>query len=187
MRGTRESTDALRELFERAGGLKEVRRSGWAERLGLEGAESVADHTYATAFIAMVYSDIMGLDTVRVVRMALLHDLAESVTGDITPGSLPGGQKESGERAAMGALLALLPEPARGAYREAWAEYLAGESREASLVRQADKLEMAMQAGRYAHAGDIGPFMKTARERVRDAGLVRMLDACERARGAGGG
>lgn len=181
MRGTRESTDALRELFERAGGLKAVRRSGWAERLGLEGAESVADHTYATAFVAMVYSDIMGLDTGRVVRMALLHDLAESVTGDITPGSLPEGKKESDERAAMDAILALLPEGARGAYREAWAEYAAGESREASLVRQADKLEMAMQARRYAHAGDIGPFMRTAREGVRDAELVRMLDACERA------
>jgi len=183
LRATRESTDPLRGLFEHAGGLKEVRRSGWAERLGLEGAESVADHSYATAFIAMVYSDIMGLDTERVVRMALLHDLAESVTGDVTPGSLPEGQKESDERAAMDSILGLLPERARGAYRDAWAEYLAGETREASLVRQADKLEMAMQARRYAHAGDIGPFMRTARERVSDPDLVRMLEACGDARG----
>lgn len=181
MRGTRESTDSLRELFELAGGLKSTRRSGWAERLGLEGAESVAEHTYATAFIATVYSDIMGLDTARVARMALLHDLAESITGDITPGSLPEGQKESAERAAMGSILGLLPEGARGAYSGAWAEYLEGKTREASLVRQADKLEMAMQARRYARAGDIGPFMRTARGAVSDPELVEMLDACERA------
>lgn len=181
MRGTRESTDPLRELFELAGGLKETPRSGWHERLGLEGAESVADHTYATAFIAVVYSDIMGLDTARVARMALLHDLAESITGDVTPGSLPEGKKGSDERAAMGSILALVPERARGAYGAAWEEYLAGATREASLVRQADKLEMAMQARRYAGAGDVGPFMRTAREAVSDPALVGMLDACERA------
>ncbi len=180
MKETRESIEPLRELFERAAGLKVTRRSGWVERLGLESVESVADHTYATAFMSMVYADIMGLDTCRVVRMALLHDLAESITGDITPGSLPAGQKESDERAAMDSLLSLLPQDVRAGYSAAWAEYLAGESRESRLVRQADKLEMAMQASRYANAGDIGPFMKTAREHVGDSGLLRMLDACER-------
>lgn len=45
--------------------------------------ESVADHSYRAAVLAMALPP--GLDRDRCVKMALLHDLAESMVGDITP------------------------------------------------------------------------------------------------------
>ncbi len=46
--------------------------------------ESVADHSFSTAFLAMLVADeFPDLDMDRVIRMCLLHDIGEAVTGDI--------------------------------------------------------------------------------------------------------
>ena len=65
-------------------GLKRVRRTGWVES-GLRKVESVADHSFSLAIISMIASEMWRLDVDRAVRMALIHDLAEAYTGDLTP------------------------------------------------------------------------------------------------------
>jgi putative hydrolase of HD superfamily len=65
--------------------LKKVRRSGWMFKAGISSAESVADHSFSLSVMAMVFSDLKGLNTERAVKMAIIHDLAESITGDIIP------------------------------------------------------------------------------------------------------
>lgn len=162
--------------------LKGVRRRGWVEKLGMERPESVADHSYAAALLAMALSDEAGLDTAAVMRMALLHDLAESETGDIVPGSAPAGEKRRLEDAAMGRLLARLPERAERACARAWEQYLRGDTPEARLVRETDKLEMAVQASEYARAGrDVGQFFESARAAVRDPLMQDILREAESA------
>ena len=71
----------LARFFVRSGRLKAERRRGWVKKLGLNNPESVADHSYRTALMAMVISDSRGLDTVKAVRLALLHDLPEAIVG----------------------------------------------------------------------------------------------------------
>lgn len=160
--------------------LKGVRRRGWVEKLGMERPESVADHSYATALLVMARSDEEGLDTALALRMALLHDLAESETGDLVPGSVPEGQKLRAEDEAAGRILAHLPPRAARACAAAWKEYRSGKSREARLVREADKLEMAVQASEYARPGlDVGPFLESARSAVRDPALQDILAEAE--------
>jgi len=160
--------------------LKGVRRAGWVEKLGMERPESVADHSYATAMLVMARSDEEGLDTALALRMALLHDLAESETGDLVPGSVPAGQKRRAEGAAVEKILAHLPPRAARLCAEAWDGYARRTCREAELVREADKLDMAVQASEYARPGlDVGPFLESARSAVRDPALQEILAEAE--------
>ena len=79
----------------------------------------------------------------------------------------------------MEELLDDLPPSERALYRQAWLEFVDGKSEESRLVRQLDKLEMAIQAWEYAQElGDPAlarEFWATAREHVGDEGLVELL------------
>jgi len=147
-------TEGLADFFAEAGKLKRLPRTGWVES-GVHDPESVADHSFRVALIALILADARGLNSLRVVRMALLHDLAEAETGDLTP-----TQKEADpeaarrtEEAAMERLLGELPEVIREEYRGAWREFSESATDEARLVRDADKLDMVMQASEYQKAG----------------------------------
>jgi putative hydrolase of HD superfamily len=173
----------LVRFFVASGRLKEERRRGWVKKLGLVHPESVADHSYRTALMTMVISDSRGLDTGKALRLALLHDLPEALVGDATPQERSGGRKIAVETRAMEELLRELPQHSRELYREAWQEFIEGKSKESRLVRQLDKLEMAIQAWEYAReSGDpasVKEFLATAREHVRDEELRRLLSQVE--------
>lgn len=141
----------IRSLLEKAGKLKEIKRTGWVES-GVPEPESVADHSYRVALLAMTLSDNKGLDTLKTVRMALLHDLAESTIGDLTPRQKQGNH-ETLESEAMKQILETLPQNVRELYLETWKEYQKNESPEARLVHNADKLEMLVQAKEYEEKG----------------------------------
>ena len=63
--------------------LKHTPRTGWV-RTGVPEPESIADHMYRTALMALLYAP-PDVDRNRAVAMALCHDLAEAIAGDITP------------------------------------------------------------------------------------------------------
>jgi putative hydrolase of HD superfamily len=139
--------DNLLDFLISAGKLKTIPRTGWVDS-GVDEPESVADHSYRTALTAMMLSDSMGLDTCKVMRMALLHDLAEAETGDITPMMKMSNHLEL-ENEAMKTILGGLDEAQRVVYWEAWLEYQRNESPEAVLVHDADKIDMILQAYEY--------------------------------------
>ena len=72
------------ELFHKAGELKNLKRTGWVMR-GIKDCESVAEHSFRTAFMRMLLAERFGVGREKTVCMELVHDLAESVVGDITP------------------------------------------------------------------------------------------------------
>lgn len=135
------------DFLSSAGKLKTIPRTGWIDS-GVKDPESVADHSYRTAVAAMVLSDSLGLDSLKVLRMALLHDLAEAETGDITPMQKQGNHSEL-EDQAMKEILGVLPESLRDQYWGTWQEYQANETPESILVHNADKIEMILQASEY--------------------------------------
>jgi putative hydrolase of HD superfamily len=181
----RKESDAqkLVRFFVRSGRLKAERRRGWVKKLGLTNPESVADHSYRTALMSMVISDSRKLDTEKVMRLALLHDLPEAFVGDAMPEERSGKRKIVVETKAMEELLNDLPPGVRALYREAWQEFVIGESEESRLVRQLDKLEMAIQAWEYVQeSGDPASareFLATAKEHVGDEVLVELLRQVE--------
>lgn len=128
---------------------------------GIKAPESVADHSFRTTLLAMVLSDQMGLDTEKVVMMALIHDLAESRTGDIIPSQKPENHGEN-ESNAISDMFSLLPWKLEARYMELWEEYDAKKTPEARLVRNADRIEMLIQALEYeGGAVELDQFWET--------------------------
>jgi putative hydrolase of HD superfamily len=174
---TNSNLSNLVEFFKTVGRLKRTPRSGWVE-VGIRKPESVADHIFRTSILCMVYSDLEGLDELKLLRMALIHDLPEAIIGDLTPSRKTARSKEK-ENDAMNQMLSLLPKKQREKYMTDWREYQEGETREAKAVRQLEKLEMALQAKEYEEAESTGQslerFIKSAEEAVVWPRLKRLL------------
>ena len=81
------------DFFKTAANLKNIPRQGWMDKLSMHNPESVADHSYSMAIIGMVVSDLENHDSEKILKMILLHDLAESKIGDFTPGQLSKDEK----------------------------------------------------------------------------------------------
>jgi putative hydrolase of HD superfamily len=81
------------DFFKIAANLKTVKRQGWIDKLSIHNPESVADHTFSMAILGMVLSDSKEYDTEKILKMILLHDLSESVTGDFTPEQISKSEK----------------------------------------------------------------------------------------------
>ena len=151
--------------------LKEVRRQGWVDA-GIDGAESVADHTFGTSMITMILSDKAGCNTERALKMALLHDMAEAVTGDIVPGTMPPDKKREQENRVINEILGRLPDMMQDTYKEVWREYAECQTEEAILVHNADRLDMAIQAKRYGPqmtSALLAEFLKSAKDGIIDS------------------
>jgi putative hydrolase of HD superfamily len=132
------------------GRLKTLRRAGWV-RAGVSEPESVADHSYRVAMLALLLGPRLGLDVDRLVRMALLHDLAEARIGDLTPlDRVAPAEKSAGESAAFSDIVGGLPEGP--ALFEVWRDYETGATPEGRIAKQLDKLEMALQTLEYEQA-----------------------------------
>jgi putative hydrolase of HD superfamily len=131
--------------------LKRVPRTGWVMR-GVPEAESVADHSYGVAFIALLLAEMASeaVDKAKLLTIALLHDLPESVVSDLPSPAMahfPPGAKRSAEAAVLAQLLDGLPNAER--WRAWWQEFEDGTSVEGQLVRDADRLDMLIQAHVY--------------------------------------
>ena len=135
------------ELVAAAGMLKRVKRQGWLDAgIPNDKAESVADHSFRTALLVAFLSP-RGIDRDKAVRMALVHDLAESVMGDLTPRSgVPKRKKAKLEERALQAL-------GSDEVLHLWKEYEDGKSPEAKVVRDADVYERVIQAREYVLLG----------------------------------
>ncbi|CAA9532843.1 MAG: hypothetical protein AVDCRST_MAG73-1118 [uncultured Thermomicrobiales bacterium] len=165
----------LARFLRRAAALKRTPRTGWLH-CGVPPAEteSVADHAFGTALLAwLAATGRPDLDRDRVLKLALIHDLAEAVSGDPTPydpADLPADPaaraaflnrphvrgperqaiKRAAETAAMDDLLGDLPVDLAAELRALWDEAEARATPEARFVKQADKLEAFLQSRRYA-------------------------------------
>ena len=144
-------TRATLQLLLDAHRLKRTPRTGWVMR-GVPDAESVADHSYGVAFIALLLAEMVTqpVDRAKLLTIALLHDLPESVVGDLpTPAMahFPPGAKRSAEAAILTQLLEGLPNGER--WHAWWQEFEEGTSVEGQLVRDADRLDRFIQAHVY--------------------------------------
>ncbi len=169
----------LREQLLEALALKEVTRAGWL-RVGVEGAESVAAHSWGVAWLVLALCP-PALDRGRALAIAVIHDLAEVRVGDITPhDGVPAEEKRARELAALSGMLA--PLGPRGRELTAlWREYEDGSSPEGRFVKACDKLDMALQARRYSAAQGVetGDFIRSALARL-EPGVLRSLAAATR-------
>ena len=141
------------DFFKTAANLKKISRQGWIDKLSLDNPESVADHSYSMAMISMVISDLENYNSEKIIKMVLLHDLAESKIGDYTPEQLSKEKKNKLENNAFNEIIKNLPNLIKSQYLQIWQEYQENISLESKLVHQIDKLEMVLQAKIYQKDG----------------------------------
>ncbi len=145
------------ELALEAYGLKDTMRTGWVLR-GIRNPESVADHSWGTAFLCMLFGQEAGVNVGVSVRIALVHDLAECRTGDIptrvdpAKPSVSASEKSAAERQAMDELVLLSSDGTgrtEGGFAELWRLYEDRESLEAIFVRDMNLIDLCLQAYLY--------------------------------------
>jgi putative hydrolases of HD superfamily len=172
--------------------LKRLYRQGWLKR-GLPESlcESVAEHSFGTAFLALLLAGKDGecgslgrADPARAALLALVHEMGEAYAGDITP--VDGVSREDKEKLEREAIArALEGHPDRGWLLALWEEFEAGATPEARFVRQLDRLEMGLQAALHEAEGypGMGEFYDSARRTVQDPRLRSVLEQAIEAAG----
>ncbi|MDY6898156.1 MAG: HD domain-containing protein [Cyanobacteriota bacterium] len=166
--------------------LKQLYRQGWLHQgISLENCESVAEHSFCVALLALILADEYSaeLDTAKVIRMALIHDLGEIYAGDFTPAdNINKNDKYKLEKQSIAKVLEKLPNGLK--WIALWEEYEIGESAESQFVKQLDKLEMALQASVYEHQGftDLSAFFASANRSLSSVELKLILTKLEELR-----
>jgi putative hydrolase of HD superfamily len=137
--------------------LKRIPRMGWLLRgIGATHAESVAEHTYGTALTALFLSELVQepVDRGRLLAICLLHDLPEAKISDLAPSAvryLTPGAKHSAEQTALVDILAGSAQ--HEDLLRLWEEFEQGRSIEGRLARDADRIDMLIQAANYERSG----------------------------------
>ena len=142
----------LVDFFKIIGQLKRLKRKGWIQRKINNDIESVADHSFRLSVLSMIFADIFELDTLKLIKMSLIHDFPESIVGDITPLDMDDKEKYNLELDAMKKISSILKYNSE--YLDLWLEFEEDKSEEAKLLKQLDKIEMVFQALEYELAGN---------------------------------
>ncbi|XP_028996421.1 HD domain-containing protein 2 [Betta splendens] len=130
------------------GQLKRVPRTGWVYR-NVTKPESVSDHMYRMAMMSLTITD-PTMDKDRCIKLALVHDMAECIVGDIAPSdNISKAEKHQREEEAMQHLTGLLPDGLKQEIFGLWEEYETQSSPESRMVKEFDLLEMILQAHEY--------------------------------------
>jgi len=148
-----------------AGRLKNIPRTGWIIS-GITNPETVASHSFRVALISMLLSDSFNnIDKEKVLRIALIHDLNESIIGDI-----PLGAKNNIQIDEKKIFSEDIPIPVEIKKRTLsdFSEFENRTSIEGMIVRAADKIDLLLQA--YEYEKDRGirldSFWKNSQNRV---------------------
>jgi putative hydrolase of HD superfamily len=167
------------DFFKNSVNLKNIPRQGWIDKLSIIRPESVSDHSYSMAIMCMIISDLKNFNSEKILKMALLHDLAESLIGDLIPEQIDKESKKKLENDAFEKIVKNLPEQIKSKYLEIWFEYQENTSPEAKLIHQIDKLEMALQAKIYQKNGydkdKLESFFESAKKEIDDPQLKELF------------
>lgn len=170
-----ENTTSPVSFFHYVERLKIEKREGW-RRFGISKGESIADHMYRMSLITMLAPPELSarLDIPRCTKMALVHDMAEGLVGDLTPvDGVPKVEKNRREAETMDWVANSLLGKVHGGIpgqeiRAVWQEYEDSETLESKFVHDVDKIELILQMVEYERASncavDLSEFSWVARK-----------------------
>lgn len=175
----------LLDFFQTVGKLKTIKRTGWINHK-IPNPESVADHSFRTAVLAMVLAPKLGVNVEKAIKMALVHDIGEAKIGDVV--TMQGKQtlatqseKLELEAAAFKQIFSLIDGDQ---FVSLFNEFEEGVTKEAKLVKELDKLEMAMQAYEYEKEYKINleVFFENSRTLIQSKEIREILEEIEKLR-----
>jgi putative hydrolase of HD superfamily len=126
--------------------LKAVLRSN--KPLGLARYENAAEHSWQVALTALLFLDEVDgdLDSLKILKMLLIHDIVEIDAGDINVFDEAARRaNEAAELAAARRIFGLLPQEMGQELFDLWQEFELGASAEARYAKAMDRLIPVLQ------------------------------------------
>ena len=148
---TDDTTRGTASFISELGVLKNVSRTGWWFT-GNKQPESVAEHSFRVGAIGSILAMMEGVNAARVALMCLFHDSQETRVGDIPHIGRRYLRAAPNEEVTADQVANAHPAVREGV-QSAVDEYEAGETPEAIVARDADKLECLFQAIEYREQG----------------------------------
>jgi len=195
----------LVKFFHHVGRLKRMPRRGWVIN-DIKKGESIAEHIFRASLMAWVLGSARkGLNIERILKMALMHDICEIYSGDITPydSVLPRNgkarrklmrtwprltkaqkfkisrEKHKKEEEGLNKLINDLPSAIKKEMKNLWMDYEKGLTPEGRFFKQTDRLENFLQALEYwkkYKKPPQGPWWEWAREFFDDPYLLEFIE-----------
>lgn len=140
----------LLEFMRIVGNLKSLKRTGWV-RKGIKDPETVSGHMYRMAIMSFLINENQdNVSKDQCIKLSLIHDLAESLVGDIVPNDgISVEEKHAKEKEAMEKIASLVPNTVGNELLDLWNEYEKQSTKEAKFVKDFDKFDMILQAFEY--------------------------------------
>lgn len=134
----------LLKFLQEAERLKDTLRSGTTRQ---NRPESTAEHSWRLALMIVLFEkELSGIDLTKLLKLCLVHDLGEAISGDVpAPLQQDGDNREERERADFQTLCTDLPIDVSDELLALWDEYARAETAEARLAKAFDKLETILQ------------------------------------------
>ena len=166
--------ERLAKLFFEAGQLKRLPRSGWSFA-GIKHPESVAEHSWRTALIGLFLAKIENADVSKVLKMCILHDLAETRTGDVNRVN-DRYIEDKGEERAFEDILNFDSE-----FLQIAKEYNEKKTKESIVARDADLLEVFVQAKEYKETGypSVASWMNNSKKALKTKSAKELANKIE--------
>ena len=151
----------LTELFLLLEELKKTIRKGWNDKcIKRNRIESVAEHIYGCQMLAYAMQSEFNydIDISKVILMLAIHEIGETIIGDLTPKDIGPEDKSKIELEAIKEILKDVPN--KDVILNLYLEFEAKETKEAKFAYQIDKLECDIQAKLYDQEGCFSELFK---------------------------
>ena len=167
----------LKEMYEKVLGLKSVKRTGWVQKQ-IPGPESVADHTFGVSFLALTIDLPEGVDRDKLLKMAVIHDVAEVEIGDQV---LENGKKADEEKIREKHLeeskFSSKLFSNKKELNDLFQEFIEQRTKTSKFLKELDKLEMAFQASKYReHGKDLAEFFENAEKYIESQQVKEIFE-----------
>jgi 5'-deoxynucleotidase YfbR-like HD superfamily hydrolase len=162
-------------LFE-MGHLKRITRAGWL-LLGIPQPETVAEHSFRVGAVGIALAALEGADVGRTAALCLLHDSHETRIGDV-PSVGRAYVATAVPEAVSAHQTSAMPDTVAKVVQDLKTEYEAGQTIEAQVARDADKIETLLQAVEYQTQGhDTSPWSETSIAALRTSSGRQLAQA----------
>ena len=158
--------------------LKNVIRTGWMDwKVQRDRIESVAEHIFGTQMLAIAMKSEFeyDIDIMKVIYMLAIHELGETVIGDLTQFQIDKTQKEKIEHEAVHKILSSLIDGEE--IEKLFLEFDAHQTPEAMFAYQCDKLECDIQCKLYDQEKCVDLSHQEGNNTTNDETVKKLLDS----------
>lgn len=158
--------------------LKNVIRTGWMDwKVQRDRIESVAEHIFGTQMLAIAMKSEFeyDIDIMKVICMLAIHELGETVIGDLTQFQIDKDEKEKIEHEAVHKILSSLIDGEE--IEKLFLEFDAHQTPEAMFAYQCDKLECDIQCKLYDQEKCVDLSHQEGNNTTNDETVKKLLES----------